>query len=199
MFENTHSKLRAQIRAGRELIGLSQKDLATHLGVSYAKISKAETGETKTGDVLLEIKGGLERLGIVFTKNGVEFSQNHIELIEGEGCYLQLLHEVHRTLISSSEKELLIMFASDAISPPQVNEQYKFMRRHGITMRQIVKKGDNYIIGPLNEYRAIPEKYFTNIVTLVYGNCVAQVNGDETRIIVQKDSKLAERERRVFN
>lgn len=193
-----HIKLRAQIRAGRELMGMTQTRLADYLDVSLAKISKAETGKTKSGDVLLEIKRGMEKLGIIFTKNGVEFSQGHIEIIEGEDCYVRLLDEVYRTLSLEKNKELLIMFASDRVSPPIVNDRYRFMRSQGVTMRQLIKKGDTYIMGPLKEYRAIPEKYFTNIVTLVYGNNIAQVSGDETRITIHHDAHLAERERKIF-
>ena len=193
-----HSKLRAQIRAARELVGMNQTDLANYLGFSLAKISKAETGETKSGDVLLEIKTGLEKLGIVFTKNGVEFSQGHIDIIEGQDCYLRLLDDVNQTLSQTDDKKLLIMFASDKVSPREVNNRYRFMRSQGITMRQLIKTGDAYIMGALNEYRTIPEKYFTNIVTLVYANKVAQVSGDETRVTVHHDVRLAERERKVF-
>lgn len=193
-----HSKLRAQIRAGRQLIGMNQKQLATHLGVSLAKISKAETGETKSGDVLLQIKAGMEKLGMVFTKNGVEFSKGHIEIIEGEGCYIRLLDEIFRVLSMGKDKIFLIMFASDKVSPSPVNDRYRFMRSKGLKMRQLIKRGDSYIMGPLNEYRTIPEKYFTNIVTLVYGNYVAQVSGDETRITIHHDARLANRERKIF-
>lgn len=194
-----HIKLRAQIRAARELMGKTQSEIASYLDVSLAKISKAETGSTKSGDVLLEIKKGLERLGIVFTRNGVEYAQGHIEIIEGQDCYLRLLDEVNQALAGRNDKELLIMFASDAVSPTAVNNKYRFMRSEGITMRQIIREGDSYIMGPLHEYKAIPEAYFSNVVTLIYGDQVAQVSGDATRVTIHFDALLAERERRVFS
>lgn len=65
-------------------------------------------------------------------------------------------------------------------------------------MKQIIESGDQYILGPLDEYRTIPQKYFTNIVTLVYGNRVAQVNGTETRITIQTDDQLSRKEKLMF-
>ncbi|MCE7887996.1 MAG: helix-turn-helix domain-containing protein [Alphaproteobacteria bacterium PRO2] len=193
-----HAKLRAQIRAGRELLGMTQKDLSQHLGVSFAKISKAEIGDTKSGDVLLEIKRALERLGIVFTKNGVELAHDYVDILEGEDCYLRLLDEISSALSESEDKELLIMFSSDQVSPQEVNARYRQLRKNGVKMRQLIKKGDTHIMGPLKEYRTIPEKYFTNIVTVIYGKNVAQVSGDEMRIIIHHDARLAERERKIF-
>ena len=194
-----HKKLRAQIRAGRELLGINQSDLALRLQVSLSKISRAENGETKSGDILLDIKEELEKLGVRFTPNGVELSENYLEVIEGEGCYLKLLDDVYLTLKNSEDKLLIIMFASDKISPSAVNERYKFMRKEGIQMRQLISDDDEHILGPLEEYRGIPKKYFTNIVTLIYGDKVAQVNGTETRITIQKDVRLSTREKGVFS
>lgn len=177
---------------------MNQKALADVLNVSLSKVSRAESGETKSGDILLTIQEGLEKNGVRFTPNGVELSENYLEIIEGEGCYLKLLDDVYFTLKDSNDKTLYIMFASDKVSPPAVNDRYKFMRRNGILMRQLIRDDDEYIIGPLDEYRGIPKKYFTNIVTLIYGNKVAQANGDETRIAVQNDNRLADREKGVF-
>lgn len=179
-----HERLRAQIRAARELLGMNQADLAQKLNVSLSKISRAESGETKSGDILLEFKEGLERLGIKFTASGVEIVEDHIEIIEGRNCYLRLLDNAFQTLRSQEDKTLYIMFSSDKASPDEVNNKYREMRFAGIKMRQIIENGDQYILGPLSEYRAIPQEYFANIVTLVYANKVAQVNGTETRITI---------------
>lgn len=194
-----HAKLRSQLRAGRELMGMTQSELAEALSLGLQKISKAENGNTKTEGPLREIKQGMERLGVLFTPNGVEFAHSHIETLEGEQCYLRLLEDVYHTLAPQQDKELLIMFASDAVSPPEINDYYRFMRKQGLTMRQIIAENDDYIMGPLEEYRSIPSKYFTNIVTLVYRNEVAQVSGDERRITIHRnDRALADRERKTF-
>lgn len=194
-----HSKLRSQIRAGRELLCMKQSDLAEALGLSLSKISRVESGETKSGDILLEVKHGLERLGIRFTPNGLEIVENHLDIIEGEGCYLMLLDDVYKTLKDAADKTLFIMFASDRTSPPEVNYRYRAMRSSGIKMRQLVEEGDEFLMGELEEYRTIPSKYFTNIVTLIYANKVAQVNGTESLITIQTDEQLSTREKNLFS
>ena len=194
---DSHQKLRKQIRAGRVLLGMDQSALAQAINMTLAKISRAEKGETKSVKILQDIQKEMEKLGVVFLPSGgVDISAGHIEIIEGRRCYVELLN---RVMADSAVKELLIMFASDKASPPEVNERYRFIRKNGIKMRQLIEEGDTYIMGSLSEYRTVPTKYFTNIVTLVYGNCVAQVNGDETRIVIYNDARLAQRERQIFS
>ncbi|MEO9804781.1 MAG: hypothetical protein ABJF04_16110 [Reichenbachiella sp.] len=189
--------LRAQISAGITLLGLRQEDFAKEIGVSGGKVSKALSGQTKSKDVLDHFKNELGKRGIVFLESGgVDLTKSHTNIIEGRDCYLKLLSQI---MSDQSVDELLIMFSSDKVSPPAVNDCYRFLRSKGIGMRQLIKGGDTYIMGELKEYRTIPEKYFTNVVTLVYGNSVAQVSGDETKIVIYGDQGLAERERRIFN
>ncbi len=195
---NAHERLRAQIRAGRELLGLNQSDLATAMDVSLSKISRVESGITKSGDSLLHIKKCLEGMNVRFTQSGVEIVENRLEVIEGEGCYMKLLDDVLITLKNHPDKELLIMFASDKISPPEVNDKYRILRQIGVQMRQLIRDGDTYIMGQLDEYQCIPKEYFTNIVTVVYADKVAQVNGGETRVTIHIDNDLSRRERLVF-
>lgn len=196
---DAQDRLRGQIRAGRELLNMKQADLAAFLDVSLSKVSRAESGDTKSGDVLLQIKEGLERCGVKFTSHGVELDESRLEVIEGRDCYLRLLDDVYRTLKESDDKEILLMFASDKASPPEVNHRYRFMRQHGVKMRQLIEEGDAYLLGALEEYRTIPSAYFTNIVTVIYADKVAQVNGSETRLTIQHDAPLAEREKKMFS
>lgn len=196
---DAQKRLRSQVRAGRELLDMKQADLAEMLGASLSKISRAESGETKSSDVLFEIKEGLERCGIRFTATGVEVNESRLEVIEGKDCYLRLLDDVYDTLSKYDDKEMLIMFASDKVSPPEVNNRYRFLRKNGVEMRQLVEEGDDYLMGQLEEYRTIPSRYFTNIVTVIYGDKVAQVNGNETRLTIQLDQQLANREKKVFS
>lgn len=193
-----HQRLRHQIRAGRELLGMNQADFAEILNVSLAKVSRVESGQTKSGDILFEFKKTLERRGIRFTQTGVEVAEDTLEIIEGIDCYPRLLDDVLLTLKGYHNKELLIMFASDKVSPRIVNEKYRLLRRAGVKMRQLIEEGDTYIMGEFKEYRTIPSAYFVNVVTVVYGNKVAQVSGEEVRITINVNARLAERERRVF-
>jgi transcriptional regulator with XRE-family HTH domain len=196
--KDPYKKIRAQIAAARHLMDLDQMELASLLGMSHTKISNVETGRTKSASALLEVKTGMEREGVTFTANGVEYTRSHVEVLSGKGCYLELLSFVERILCAREDKTLLIMYASDAASPPEVNEQYRRMRAKGIEMRQLISEGDTLIMGGLEEYRQIPKKYFSNIVRLIYGNCVAQVSGDETKVTIHYDEAFARSERLSF-
>ncbi len=198
MHIDQHERLRLQIRAGRELLGMNQAALAEKLSWSLSRISRVESGETQSGDILLQVKYALEKLGLKFTASGVEIVEDALEILEGNGCYSRLLDDVYQTLKSYPDKEILLMFASDKVSPPEINAKYTMMRKEGIQMRQIVEDGDTYLMGKLDEYRAIPSKYFINVVTVIYANKVAQVNGTETRITIQTDDQLAKREKLLF-
>jgi len=189
-------ELRAQINAGIALLGLNKTSFAKAIKASNSKVSKALSGDTKSPEVLNDLKAALENRGIIFTKAGIERTTNFETVITGESCYLELLSQI---MIDQNVDELLIMFASDKVSPPAVNDCYRFLRSRDVCMRQLIAEGDTYIMGALEEYRTIPEKYFTNIVTLVYGNSVAQVSGDEKRIVIYTDAKLAAREKKIFN
>lgn len=193
-----HTKLRAQIRAARELLLLKQSDLAEALGISLSKLSRVESGETKSGDILLEVKQGLEKLGIRFTNNGVERVQSRVEVIEGDGCYARLLDDVYQTLLCADDRTMFIMFSSDKASPPEVNYRYRLMRQNGISLKQLIEENDHYIMGDFEDYRTIPSKYFTNIVTVIYSTKVAQVNGPANLISILDDEQLAMREKGIF-
>ncbi len=189
--------LRAQCDAAIALLELKKEYVAKSIGVSPVDLSKALSGDRKSTDIIEKLKVELESRGIIFLPSGgIDITRNHVSIIEGKNCYVELLRRVKNT---EGLKELLIMFASDEVSPPEINNLYRDIRKQGVQMRQIIKENDTYIMGDLSEYKYIYEKYFTNIVTLVYGGAVAQVNGDQTRIVIYHDERFAERERKVFN
>lgn len=196
---DNHVRLRGQIRAGRELIGLKQADLAETLGVSLSKISRAESGETKSGDTLLELKSALERRGVRFTHSGVELRESHVEILEGPECALRLLDRIFMRLKDAEEKKFMVLFSCEKVSPPEVNVHYQMMLDAGITFRKLVSDQDDHILGNLEDYRTIPAKYFNNIVTLIYGDRVAQFSGSEKQVTIHHDSLYAERERKIFS
>ena len=190
---------RTQIKAGRALLNFSHADLADALDMDRQKVARVENGTTRSGYIIREVQTGMEKLGIVFTNRGVELASNYYQIIEGSDCYAQLLDKILRMLPREEDKELLIMCASDKVSPPEINERYRNLRSLGVTMRQIVSSEDKYILGPLEEYRGLKPKYFANLVTVIFGNMVATVTGGEARILVQYDDERAERERKIFS
>lgn len=194
------ARLRTQIRAGRELLDMKQSDLAEMLGFSLSKISRAESGETKSGDTLLEIKQGLERCGVEFLPNGVVKREDVVFFYDGPDFYLRALDEAHKRLLKLPEKEreLLFLLSDDSVSPQAVVEKHRVMRADGIRMRKLICEGNRYLLGPRNEYRYIPVKYFTNLVSLVFANCTAQVNGAFNRVFIREDAGAAQGMRALF-
>lgn len=191
-------KLRAQIRAGRGLLGLSQKDFGEIIGASFSKISKAENGLTKEAGVLDELKQELERLGVVFLPTGgvdILGDRSYSEVIKGKDCYFVFLG---RLLDMEPAEELLVGFATDRASRPEVNERYRELRARGVKMRQLIAADDDYILGPFEEYRTVPNKYFTNLVTVIYGNILGELSGNEEAVRITRDPRRLEAERNVF-
>ena len=189
-----------QIRAARALLNWSQSDLAERAGLSQTGIARIESGVNQPNVQTMEkIAQTFDNAGIEFLRNGVIKSDDNIRTIVGEDCYIELLLDVSRTLRDHPEKELLIWFANDRMSPPPVNDLYRQIRASGIKMRQIIEEGNHYRLGGNNEYREFPSRYFINVVKLSYGNKYAILNGKETRVTIQKDEIAAASQKALFN
>ena len=188
-----------QSKAARNLLKWKIEDLVSHAEITPDQARNFEQGRSRALDVMEAIHQAYSDNGIRFTSTGgVDIEKDRLVLIEGDDCYLRLLQDVHRTLKEAENKTMYIMYASDKASPSAVNDQYRLMRQDGITMYQIISDEDHYIMGEFEEYRTMPAKYFTNIVTVLYADKTAQVNGKESRITIQKDGPLAEREHKSF-
>lgn len=189
-----------QIRAARALLNWSQSDLAERAGLSQTGIARIESGVNQPNLQTMErITQAFDDAGIEFLRNGVFRTDDNIRTFVGEDCYVQLLNDVLKTLKDSSDKELLIWFADDKVSPPLVNDMYRKIRHAGIKMRQIIEEGNDYRLGPNDEYREFPSKFFINVVKLSYGNKYAILNGKETRVTIQKDEVASTSQKFLFN
>lgn len=192
-----------QIRAGLGLIGKSQSDMAEATGITSTTISQYlrpesdKTVKISTQEAFIKY---IEDHNAVFIEGGVKRATDNIQIIDGEDCYLKTLDRVILTLLDLEEesRELLIMFASDSVSPSEVNNKYRIMRKNGIKMRQLIEQGDTYIMGELEEYRTIPSEHFINIVSLVYGDYTAQVNGSGTAVTIYHDPEMVRQKRTDF-
>lgn len=192
-----------KIKAARAILDLSQSALAEAAELSVPGIQRLEAKETspntRTQDKLIR---ALKKRGIVFTEKGIEYEQYPIYFTEGkdhEDAYLKLLEDAYEHLLTVKDPELLIMFADDKVSPPSVNDMYRKMRENGIKMRQFIQEGNDYILGPLEEYRYIPAQYFINRVTLIYGDRIANETADVTKGVIKVDPVNAEIQRNTFN
>lgn len=191
----------AQIRGARGILNWSQSDLSAATNISTTSIGAIENGNTKPREITLKnIRSAFEKLGIEFIDGGVRHKKNIVDILEGEDCYLRLLDDVFHSLMRSEDRELLISCGDDRISPPAVNDSYRRMRRAGIKMRQLAEAGNHYLMGPLSEYRYLPQEYFMNKVSIIYGNKFAIVHRKgEKKITIIDDQALAENQRKLFN
>jgi len=62
----------AEIRAGRALVGWTQKELATAAGVHPNSVKAWEPRETAAGEAVDAIRTALERQGVRFGGGGVQ-------------------------------------------------------------------------------------------------------------------------------
>lgn len=188
-----------QIRAARALVNWSQTELAERAGISLSAVADCEAERGKTSPVTLEkMVAAFEQAAVFFTESGVERRNTATYDISGEGWWLRVLDDAYYELADQDAPEMLMLFADDAQSPPEVIEQLRKMRQAGIKMRQLVQEDNRYLIGPPAEYRWVPKSYFLNNVTLVYGDKVAVCAEDNTKAVIFRDKALATSWRNAF-
>lgn len=189
-----------QIRAARALLNWSQGDLADRTGLATPSIGNMEIGKHNPSlKSQQKIITAFDEAGVEFIDDGVRKKQDLVRVIEGDDCYLRMLDDVYHTLRNKDNAELLIAFADDRVSPPEVNESYRRIRKSGATMRQLVKEGNTYLLGGLDEYRAIPKGYFLNRVFVIYDQKVAFVLSSEEKITIFSDPIVSDVMRNVFD
>ncbi len=185
-----------QLDAALSLLGWNQSKLAESCGCQQAAISKMINGTQKIQDQVVK---ALIKHGIQFIQDGVTLKQHYSYVIEDNDWYLTLLDDVYDSLLDRPDAELLIFFGDDRKSPPEVFNRLKKMRNAGIAIRQIIEEGNDCIHGALPEYRQITSEYFTNAVSLVYGNKTAYCIDNNTRAMVHHDPAMAMAARNQFN
>lgn len=188
-----------QIRAARSLLDWTQDDLAARSCLSKFSIANLEGGKTASQKGTIDkIIKALELAGIEFIDGGVRLKKDSIIVVDGDGWYLRLLDDVHHSLLQHENPELLIEFADERKSPPDIIQKIIDMRNDGIKMRLLVCDGETNIIGPLEEYRYIPKKLYRNYVSLIYGDKIAVSTENQLQALVIRDSLLAQTRRNMF-
>jgi transcriptional regulator with XRE-family HTH domain len=189
-----------QIRAARALTGWSQGDLADRTGLATPSIGNMEIGKhTPSLRSQQKIITAFDEAGVEFIDGGVRKKQDLLEIIEGDTCYLELLDIAHREL--DSGEEILFSGSDERRSPPAVIDKFRSMRRSGIQMRSLIRNGDQYVMGPLGEYRWMPEGVFEDgDVKVIFRNIVAHLMTwqDTLKVIKIDDKHISNENRRHF-
>lgn len=188
-----------QISAARAMTGWSQTELAERANSSLTTISQAETGNSVVSTKLAaKIEQVFKSEGIFFTERGVEKRDTAIYTIGGEGWWLQVLDDVYQSMIDQ-KGEILLFCADDRESGEEVVRSWARIRKLGVSVRQLVREDNDYLLGPVNEYRWIPKEFFTNYVTMVYGEKVCICAENNTKAVIFKDRQLARMMTNLFN
>lgn len=160
-----------QIRAARALLGWSQSELANRTGLSTPAIGNIEIEKhSPSADTQKKIINAFDVAGIAFIEDGVKKKQDKIRFIESENAILELLDDIFYSARKNPDMDVLVFCADESVTPPEGIDKIRQIRKTGAKFRHIIKEGDHYMMGPLNEYKWMPEEYFINHFQICYDN-----------------------------
>lgn len=199
-----HAPTPKDIRSARAYLGWTQKELGEKCGMSSTAIANIEK------ELSVPTKKHLEKIQQVFNNEDIEFAESGgfiryddlSQVIDGKDSYLSVLEDVYLTL-KGTKGEFLISGCDDRRSPPEVIAWYRdVFRKEGFKFRMLVRDGDTYLQGRLEEYRWMPKGLFVDSdCKVIYGDrLVYTISWKNVRkAIVIKDHYIAEEARRTFN
>lgn len=204
-----HDQLRKQVRAGRELLGLNQAAIAEIMNVSLSKISRAENGDTKSLDTLLEMKDVLDRLGIELSDDGgVRPKQSRVDRLIGREGLCAFMDDVYATA-KTVGGEICLFNGVPAQLQKWLGKDWYDMHaarmqkiKGNFNFKVVVREGERQFIGGgFAEYRWFPAKLFNERTIYVYGSKVAflSFDPDNVRILVLHQDEIADSFRILFN
>jgi transcriptional regulator with XRE-family HTH domain len=199
------------IRGARAFLGWDQKTLSEKTDLNTYVISSLETKRhNPTKETLGKIVKVFLEEGIHFLAGGgFKLQKNLIQIYEGQEGWLQVLDDIKRTC-GADKKEVLYWGNDDKRSSDKVNEKHKVHYNLGIPYRFLIEKNNDFILGPLEEYRKIDKKLIlSKDVVTIYGDKIAffaEEEGDlenyiltKVKIIILDNKGLAEQFRAYFN
>jgi len=194
-----------QLLAIRKACGWSQGQLAKRAGVTAPTISALEDKTREKSvrpniETVNAIVAAFENEGWFFTPNGIEQRTTNTYMIEGDDCYLKLLHQIESVLKSGDE--ILKSGANERRSSPEVIKKIQSMRDKGLKSRSLIQQDDDYIMGDLKEYRSMDNKLYTQgDIKVIFSDRVAYLVTwtDIPRVIIVQDKIIADDARKTFN
>lgn len=198
-----------QIRAGRGLLNMSQRELADKASISLNSLNNIERGIAHPKEeTLLSIKSTLE-------ENGVEFLEGHgvrmrgeqlgIEKIEGENL-LERLYQEFLTTFSQGAGEILYVGIDNRRFEHMTSDRLEMYRqveteliRRGVDERLLFLEGDTNFLSSRNVYRWVSKELFGEIPVIIYGNNIAIILwGPPQRMVIIRNAAISETFRRQF-
>jgi len=195
------------IRGARAFLNWKQISLAHKCDVNPSTLTAIENEKSKPTKELLEIiaKVFLEA-GIKFnTDGGFSINKNVATIYEGNDCFLKVQEDILNTC-SINEEEVLMIGNDDRKCDERIIGKDKELFKAGIYFKSLVEKGNNYLIGPIEDYRSIDACFFVPAsFTIIYGNKVAFDLWEEKKdkkiqkIIVLQENIINQNMRKYFN
>lgn len=181
------------------------KDLAGKAGVSLDSVFKFEKGagqvRTQTIEKIVRV---LDTHGVEFTQNGVAIKDDQIVTLTGDGVYVRLLQDVFQSVRKTQNPEALFFFVDNSKSPPEVVATHEMLRKVGIKCRYLCRQNPERIDFAVEDYRAVPNEYFHNNSSVIYGDKYATMlldpdSGEDRGAIIMKNPHIAAAQRNLFN
>ena len=155
-----------QIKAARALLRWTQKDLAREAGLNDDQVHNFEAGRTKSLEVLEAIYLTLGRNGLDFSNGGVvPFKITSYVL----NSYIEVLDDACEAMTEGGE--ILKHCADDRRSSPEVIHKINEIRNTGLIRERLtISDKNNFITGNKEDYRKIPDAFFSSYseVIIIY-------------------------------
>jgi len=198
---------RKDIKAARNYLEWSQKKLGVKCSSTEYTINSLETKRHKpTKDLLDRITEVFAGEGIKFNANGgFRIEKEIVEIFEGAESPIKLLNDVLSTCIFE-KNEVLFLGSDDQRSSDKVLNIQKKLYEENIPCKYLVSNTNNYILGPVDEYKKIDKTLFlSKDAILIYKNKISFLVGNnkkdklkEVKNIVINDEDLTEMFKKYF-
>jgi len=196
---------RKDIKAARNYLEWSQKKLGEKCNSTEYTINSLETKRHKPTKELLD------KLTEVFADEGIKFNpeggfkieKDIVKIYDGEECYLKLQNDILKTC-SENKEEVLYLGLNDKKSSLKIIAKKKNLYEAGIPSKILIEKNNNYVLGPLEDYRKINKNYFlSKNIVVIYKNKIAfpsviNKKGFSTKTIVINDEGIASQLKEYF-
>lgn len=190
------------ITAARHIVGWTLRELAAKAEIGEQTLAAIENGKSDPRDrTLNRIKAVLSRAGVDIMPDGVRERRDRTYIIEGANWFAEALEIAQHILTEedNTERELLVMYARETISKPEVLETYRRIIKAGIRVRKLMCEDDTHIMGNIRHYRWVPKDKFKNDLIMIAGDHVMLAVKDSTTSgVVIHDGSLAGTLRMTF-
>lgn len=197
------------IRGARNYLGWNQMKLAYKCGCNITTITDIEKYKRKPTKELLE------RIAKVYAEENIKFhatggfkvEKDFFRVFEGREGYVKVLEDVLKSCNPKTD-EVLYLGSSDKRSNDYVNKKHNELYKAGLKFKLLISETDDFIQGPLEEYRKInPDFFLSKDSIILYKNKIMFVsqsnfqNGDYVkthRMVLIEDAGIYEQFTKYF-